>query len=267
MRKYISILNISLKQEVVYKVNFIMWRVRNIFQIILVFFIWDTVFSNIEGELFGYDRAKMLTYVFLILLVRAITLSTKAIDVAGEISRGELNNYLARPLNYIYYWLSRDFSTKILNLIFAIVETTVLYAIIRPPFFLQTGILELTLFFVSLALSALLYFFITFLVSMIPFWVPEAALGFHFVFTLVFGNFFSGAFFPIDVLPQIFQKIISLTPFPYLVFYPIQIYLGNISGFEALKILGIIIVWIMISLFVLSKVWKNGLKVYGAYGR
>lgn len=266
MRKYLSVFNVSYKQEFAYRVNFIMWRVRNIFQIILVFFLWDSIFSNIKGDLFGYDRGKILTYVFLLLVVRAVVLSTRAIDVAGEISRGDLNGYLTRPLNYIYYWFSRDFSTKTLNLVFAIVETAILYAIIKPPFFLQTGILELALFFVSLVLSAILYFIITFIVSMVPFWIPEAAWGVHFLFTLIFTNFLSGSLFPIDVLPEAFAKIVSFTPFPYLVFYPIQIYLGKIQGFEALKILGIIVFWLLVSLFVLLKIWKKGLKVYQAYG-
>ncbi len=64
LAKYISIFKISFAQEFAYRLNFIMWRVRNVMQILLLFFLWTTVFSDPARVVFGYDRAKMLTYVF-----------------------------------------------------------------------------------------------------------------------------------------------------------------------------------------------------------
>ena len=139
MKKYIQVFKVSLSQEFAYRVNFIMWRVRNIFQIFLVFFLWDTVFSDPGRNLFGYDRVKILTYVFGLLIVRAFVLSAKAMDVAGEVSRGDLANYLLKPLSYFKYWMTRDLASKVLNLSFAAVETFLLYLILKSPFFLQTN--------------------------------------------------------------------------------------------------------------------------------
>ena len=127
MKKYFSVFKISFQQEFVYRLNFIMWRLRNVMQIFLVFFLWDTVFSDPKRVVFGYDRERILTYVFAILIVKAFVLSARAVDVAGDISRGDLTNYLLKPLSYFKYLFTRDISSKSLNLLFATVEFFILY--------------------------------------------------------------------------------------------------------------------------------------------
>lgn len=267
MNKYLQVFKISFAQEFAYRANFIMWRVRNVLQIFLVFFLWDTVFSDPSRIVFGYDRARILTYVFGLLIVRAFVLSTRAVDVAGEISRGELSNYLLKPISYFKYYLTRDISSKSLNLIFALVETIVLFLLLKPPFFLQTNPINLTLFVLSIAIAIFIYFVMLFIVSSVPFWVPEAGWGMHFLITVVAVEFLSGALFPLDILPEIIQDFLYLTPFPYLIFFPLQVYLGRIAGFALIR--GIVIsgIWTVILYFVMNAVWKRGLKAYQAHGR
>src|SRR3972149_10285999 len=149
MNKYLQIFKISFAQEFAYRLNFIMWRVRNVLQIFLVFFLWTTIFADQSKEIFGYNRDKIITYVFGILVLKALVLSARVIDVSGEISRGDLTNYLLRPVNYFRYWFTRDLSSKALNLAFATVEIAILYFLLRPPFFVQTDILQISAFVLS----------------------------------------------------------------------------------------------------------------------
>src|SRR3990167_1574500 len=211
MNKYLQVFKISFQQEFAYRLNFIMWRVRNVLQIFVVFFLWDTVFSFREGELFGYDRDRILTYVFGLIFIKAFVLSARAQDVAGEIARGDIINYLLKPVSYFKYWLTRDISSKALNLIFAVFEFGILYLILKPPFYFQTN--------------------------------------------------------PLDILPANLQNILSFTPFPYLIFFPLQVYLGKITGLLLLKGIVVSLVWIVILWFFMKWVWNKGFKAYQAYGR
>jgi ABC-2 type transport system permease protein len=267
MKKYLPIFKISLQQEFAYRSNFIMWRVRNIFQIFLVFFLWDSVFSDPNRIVFGYDRSKILTYVFGILIVRALVLSARVIEVPGEVSRGDLSNYLVRPLNYFKYWATRDLASKFLNISFAAVEAFVLYLILRPPFFLQTNPVYLISFLTTIVLAMALLFIMYFITGSVPFWVPEAAWGVNFLFMVVILEFLSGALFPLDVLPVTIQNILNLTPFPYLIYFPLQVYLGQVEYAVMFKGMGISIFWVIALWFFMKHVWNKGLKVYGAYGR
>ena len=267
MNKYLQVRKISLRQEIAYPINFIMWRVRNVIQILLVYFLWDAAFSSPGRILFGYDRDKILTYIFGIMLVRAFVLSSKSMDVAGEISRGELSNSLVKPINYFKYWLSRDLASKVLNLLFATIEIVVLYFVLKPPVFLQGNLLLIFLFMSSIIFAILLFTILLFIVSSVTFWAPEAGWGAHFLLTVVIVEFLSGVLFPLDVFPLAVQKIINLTPFPYLVFFPLQVYLGKLTSPELVKGFVVDALWLIVFMYFLNKIWKKGLKAYEGYGR
>lgn len=267
MRKYVQVFKISLEAEFAYKVNFIMWRVRNVLQIFLVFFLWDSIYSVSGQNFFGYDRSKILTYVFGILIVRALVLSTRAIDIAGEISRGDISNYLVKPIDYFKYYFTRDISSKALNIFFAIFETSILFIIIKPPFFLQTNIFTLGAFLLSIIEAILIYFILLLIISTVPFWIPEVAWGVHFLITVILVEFLSGALFPLDILPKFIQSVIYLTPFPYLIFFPIQVYLGKLAVSMVFKGLFVSFFWIIFMYFLMRFLWKKGLIAYQAYGK
>ena len=97
--------------------------------------------------------------------------------------------------------------------------------------------------------------------------MPEAGWGIHFVVTVVAVEFLSGALFPLDVLPAVIQNIINLTPFPYLIFFPLQVYLGKITGLAILKGVFISFFWAVALWFIMNFIWKKGLKVYQEHGR
>lgn len=267
MNKYFQVFKISFAQEFAYRLNFIMWRVRNIIRIFVIFFLWDTVFYFSGRNLFGYDRDKILTYVLGLIFVKAFVLSARAQDVAGEIAQGGIINYLLKPINYFKYWLTRDLSSKALNLVFAILEFSLLYFLLKPPFFFQTSLGIILLFLVTIVLAILTYFLILFIVNAIPFWAPEMGWGGHFLVTVILVEFLSGSLFPLDVLPQGVQNILNLTPFPYLIFFPLQVYLGKITGPDLLRGIAVSFVWVVILWYLMNFVWKKGFRAYQAYGR
>jgi ABC-2 type transport system permease protein len=267
MKKYWQIFKISFSQEFVYRFNFLMWRVRNVIGILIIFSFWNTIFSDSSQSFFGYDRAKILTYVFGILILRAIVLSSRAIDVAGEISSGNLTNLLLKPINYFKYWFCRDISSKVLNIIFSAIEIFLLYLWLKPPIYFQSNPAILISFFISLILAILLFFVILFIVNMVSFFMPENSWAAQFLFIGIILEFFAGGIFPLDVLPDLFLKISSYLPFYYLLFFPLQVYLGKISFALVIKGIVVAFVWLLVLIYFLLKVWRFGLKVYNAEGR
>jgi len=267
MKKYLSVFKISFQQEFAYRANFIMWRVRNVMQIFLVFFLWSSVFADPQTEVFGYNRDKILTYVFGILILRALVLSARTVEIAGEISRGDLTNFLLKPINYFKYWFARDISSKALNISFAAVEATLLFAILKPPFFIQNNPAQIAMFLVFLVLAIAMFFSLLILVNMITFWLPESGWAAQFLIVGIATEFLSGAIFPIDILPSFIQQILYALPFPYLLFFPLQVYLGKVGGGAMIKGLLIAGAWVVILIFAMNVAWQRGLKKYTAVGR
>jgi ABC-2 type transport system permease protein len=206
VKKYLTIFKISFQQEFAYKVNFVMWRVRNIIQVLINYFLWNAIFIDASVNLFGYNREKILTYIFGTLIVRALVLSARAMDVSGDVANGDLSNYLVRPISYFKYWFTRDLSSKALNLSFAALEFTILFVILRPTLYLQMDPVVLLMFIFSIMVAVVIYFSILFMVSSIPFWSPELGWGGHFIVTVIIVEFLSGSLFPIDILPIGIQR-------------------------------------------------------------
>lgn len=267
MKKYLSILKISIQQEFAYRLNFVLWRIQNIIQILVFFFIWDAAFSGQNTVLFGYNKTQIFTYAFVLVIVRAIVLSVRSNDIAGQIAHGELTNMLLKPVNYFIFWITRDVVFKFLNILFGAIEVTALIVILKPDLYFQVNPFYILGFILSLLIAIFIYFNILIMTSFIPFWIPEVAWGAQFLVTVVATEFLSGATFPIDVFPNIIYQILRLTPFPYLIFMPIKIYLGNFSYAVVFQNLLVGLVWCVVLWKTSSIVWKRGLKVYQGTGR
>ena len=266
MKKYFSVFKISFQDGFVYPVNFIMWRVRTVVQILIAYFLWDTVFLDPNRIVFGYDRARIMTYILGLIVIRSIVLSARSGEVAGELSRGDVTNYLTKPLNYLRYWFARDLADKAMNILFGVVELTLIFLILRPTFFWQTNPMYLMIFIGLVVLAVVVFFFLLFIFNSFTAWYPNQAWGAAF-FLMIFVEFLGGGFFPVDVLPPLAQNIIYLTPFPYLLFYPLQVYLGKFSLAMSLRGLVIAFAWVIFLALVTKKMWKEAVKVYDVAGR
>lgn len=266
MKKYLQVLKITLQQEFAYRLNFIMWRVRNVMQVFLMFYLWSSIFSDSTKQFFGYDRTKILTYVFGILIIKAIVFSSRTIELSGIIADGSLGMYLLKPINFFKYWFTADIASKILNLGFSFIETILLFILLKPQIYFQTNPLYLILFFSSLIIAVFLFFTIIFVINLFSFWAPEAGWALPFLFIVIVGDFLSGSVFPLDIFPKTFQNIFYSLPFPYLVFFPLQVYLGKISIPVVINGMVISIGWLIIFGVLVKYVWEKGLKKFSAEG-
>src|SRR3989344_1789920 len=119
MRKYLTVFLTSWQNEFIYRLNFILWRGRNVIRILMTFYLWQSIYSQNQIA-FGYSQTQMMAYVFLVLLISAFVIATPSNDnIGGEISSGDLSNYLVKPISYLRYWFTRDLASKLLNFTFA----------------------------------------------------------------------------------------------------------------------------------------------------
>jgi ABC-2 type transport system permease protein len=79
-----------------------------------------------------------------------------------------------------------------------------------------------------LVLAWLVSFSFRFLINLTSFWTPNATGIVRLAFILVM--FCSGFLMPLRFFPEWFVKLISLTPFPYMVNTLIEVYLGLVAG-------------------------------------
>ena len=264
MQTYFQIIKNTWDQSLAYRTSFILFRVREVLQLLSMYFIWLFVVPE-NGTFSGYTQASMLTYVLAGAFINDIIFSTRTTAIASEINDGTLTNFLIRPMSYLKYHFFRDFGDKAMNILFSLIEISIILFLLKPPFIFQTNLMVLLLLIISIALGVVMHFFISIMIGFIGFWSNEG-WGPRFIFYQAVG-FFSGSLFPLDVLPKQVFNLIELLPFTYLTFFPTKIYLGELSSIEIVKGFVICSVWILLLFFLSQYVWRKGLKVYTAQGR
>lgn len=264
--KYWQTVKVSWESGFVYRLNFIMWRVRNILQLLTIYFLWTAILKN-NATAFNYSQSALLTYIFGTSLMRSIVFSSRSVDAQGEISNGDLNNYLVKPLNYFQYWFSRDIADKALNIFFSIGELVLLFLWLRPPLIIQSSPIILISFVVATLLAMIMYFYFSFLISMTTFWVPEGQGWPQRFLIFMILEFLAGGLFPLDILPGPIFAFVSRLPSAYFLNTPLQIYLGRLTPSEIILSIGIMTVWIILFYYLAKVAFQKGLRIYGAYGR
>lgn len=266
MSKYWSVFTLSFQNEFTYRLNFILWRVRNVLRILMTFFLWNAIFTT-RSTAFGYSAEQMFAYIFLVLLMSSIVMSAPSNEnIGSEISNGDLSNYLLKPIGYLRYWLTRDWASKLLNMLFAIGETAIIWTIFRPSITLSSSLPLLLIGFTMILSAAFIFFVITKIAISVAFWNPEDTWGLMFV-VMILMETMAGTIFPLDVLPHVVSNLLQFTPFPYLIYFPIATMVGRLDLQFALRILFQSFAWLGLSYFVLTKIWQKGLKSYAASGR
>lgn len=263
MKKYFQIFKLTLQEYFVYRLNFVLWRFRSFIFFLSLLFFWLAVYGN-QNSFLGYQKSQMLTYVIGVAFLRGVILSSRIANLSEMIREGDLSRILLMPVNVFKVFLSWDFSDKLLNVSFAIVEILLVFLLFHIKVSFPAN-LSLVLFsLVNVVMAFFLFYFLNMTLSISAFWTDEV-WSTRWLFGVILLEFFSGAIFPIDVLPNWLAKIIYLTPFPYLIFFPIKIWLGQLSMPEMTKTFLICFFWLIVFYKLSLFLWKKGIKTYGAY--
>ncbi len=262
MQKYFSLFTITLQEIFAYRLNMLMWRVRQVFVFLVPFFIWKSILGQ-GGEIYGYNFAAIMTYLFGTTVLRSLVMGSRTIDLGWMINSGNLTIPLMRPINIFGLFFTRDLADKLFNLSFIIFEIPLIILLFHPPVFLQTDVVSILFFIVSVILAILIYFFINIIFGSLAFWSRDIWAP-RFLLMMIM-EFASGTMFPLDMLPEYWQNIVFMTPFPSLLYVPLKIYLGTDPHY--LSHLLIAFAWTLGLGLMASLVWKKGIKSYEAEGR
>ncbi len=264
MRKYLQVIKSTVGEYVAYRLSFVLWRFRIVIQLLITYFLWWAIFSQ-KQTLFGYTQQAILTYILLSSLVRPIVMGTRTQEVGMLIVNGDLANFLLRPFRILSYFVSRDIADKFLNLCFAVFEVSVFLYILKPPLFLQVNVLTLLLTVLALGIGTVLFFYFSLLLSLFGFWTPDVWAPRFLSFVLT--EFFAGMLFPLDILPKPLFTISQLLPFSYFIYFPLKVYLGELSQISLIQGISVGLIWILFFHLLYKLIWTKGIKVFTAVGR
>ncbi len=139
----------------------------------------------------------------------------------------------------------------------------VLYFLYKPDFS------SVTLANILISIPAMIMgFFVGFLLSAsitaLAFWTTRVYSIHEFYYALIL--LFSGQFVPLTLMPPVIQEIARYLPFQLLIYFPIQLILGNLTQAQIVQGFVSGIIWLTVSILIFNGIWRNGVKRYSAVG-
>lgn len=266
MQKYRHVFSIGIQSTLVYRVNFVVRALFGLVPLLALILLWRAIFAGRAGpEMGGYTLPEVVTYYLVVNVVVALTAVTEDDwQIAADIRDGRISQFLLKPIDYLAYRLCLFAAGRIVYTVAALIPTVLFLWVQRDHLLAPASGLHLAAFAGSLVLTALLQFFVSFTMALLAFWVLEVAT---FIFILFAFEYVAGGhLFPLDLLPPAIQTILGYTPFPYMLFFPVHVYLGRVGGIELVRGLGIQAFWVVALFIVARLVWRRGLRHYSAVG-
>jgi ABC-2 type transport system permease protein len=185
-------------------------------------------------------------------------------QIAADIKDGNISQFLLKPIDYLWYRLCLFFSGRLTYLAVTTIPLVIFIFCLRKYFVLPPNWATLGWFVISVMLTALLQFFMSYTMAMLAFWVMEVST---FIFILfAFEYLASGHLFPLNILPPAIEHALYFTPFPYQLYFPVSVYLGKLTGSELAEGLAVQFGWVVATYAVARFAWNRGIKKYSAAG-
>lgn len=262
MKKYLQVMKTTFNDSMQYASS--LWFRFVGFAIVMAVLIslWNFIYSDPGSTINGYSLNQMIWYLLLAEVITFGSGSSVATDeIRNCIKSGNIAYQVVKPYNYIFYTVCKYIADTFIRFIMFLIVAIVLGLIFAGPiqgFNLITLLAAVPVYFLAVLLTGC----IRILISISSFWVEDSK-PFQNVFNkavLIFG-----VFFPVEMFPNIIQKIIKLTPVYGVSYGPaklvIDFSLGIFSSTLISQLISLVIVFILIGI-----VYKRGVKKLNVNG-
>jgi ABC-2 type transport system permease protein len=265
-RKYWIVFRVALSERLVYRADFFLATFLRFIPIITTILLWRAIFDGAAVEEVGDLRYnQMVSYYLLVMVVRAFgSMPRLATDISTDIRDGGLRKYLLQPIDYLTYNLTLRTAHKLVYFVMAAAP----YALV---FWLCRGFLPgwpvgpmVPVWLATLLLAGLLGFTINCLMGLLGFWFLEVSSFLHVAMTAQY--FLSGHMFPLSLLPESLQHVVTWLPFAYETYFPAMILLQKLEPQEIARVLLVQAMWVAVLATACRWAWARGLRRYAAFG-
>ncbi len=265
MKKYWHVINIAIQNTLTYRLNFVFRSVFSLIPLFATISLWRAIYAGQPGDVAGYTLAQMTSYYLVVTIVEALTAVTEDDwQIATDIKDGNISQFLLKPIDYLTYRLCLYAAGRLVFTACAFLPVAGFILSQGKYFVLPQDVSTLGWFAVSLVLTGLLQFFISYTMALLAFWVLEVST---FIFILFAFEYLAGGhLFPLDILPPLLTRALLFTPFPYQLFFPVNIYLGRTRGVDLKLGLVVQLAWVIAAYLLARFVWSRGIRKFSAVG-
>src|SRR5208283_1046786 len=253
------VIKIGFANTLVYRVNFFARAAFSLIPLLATIYLWRAVYRGQSSPVAGYSLAGMTSYYLLVTMVDTLTADNEDDwQIAADIKDGNISQFLLKPINYLAYRFCLFLSGKIIFTAVSLLPVGLFIFFMRQYLVAPPDGMALGGALFSTLLTGLLQFFMSYTMALAAFWLLEVSTLIFIIFA--FEYLAGGHLFPLNILPPALEQALNFTPFPYLLFFPVSVYLGQVRGAALWQGLGMEAGWTLVFYLLALAVWERGLR-------
>lgn len=257
IRAYRSLFVMEARRLFAYRLGAIIGWVGGGAYLISALAVWHALLDN--GSIGGYDWRTMKAYLLVSWATGAIGSASGDWRIADRILWGEVATDLTLPIDYQKARFAEQCGGLVMEVsAIAVAVAAVVFAADGAP------LPASPLFLVSFLLVIPLKFVITYITCMVCFWTHNF-MGVSWA-KLAVVQLFSGGLIPLSLLPGWLAATAAVLPFAAITATPAAIYLGQVSGVQALQAIAVQLAWVVALWFGARLLWRGALRALTIHG-
>jgi len=240
-----------------YRAEMVLWALSGSLPIILMG-VWS---EAARDATLGYSPLEMVRYFVAVLVIRQLTFVWVIWEFEESLVRGRLSHDLLRPIDPVWQYLANHVAERIVR--FPIVVGLVFLCFALYPgaaYFPGWAVLGQAALLI--AGSFITRFSLQYTLATTCFF-NERASSLESLSFIAYA-FLSGMLAPLDLYPELVQRLAGWTPFPYLIFTPARLLIGQ--QVDVVGALQVMAAWTFGLVLLQRWLWRKGLARYSAMG-
>ncbi len=258
--RYVRIFLLNFERVFQYRSRIFVWFLISLFHPLIYLMFWKG--RAMSGGGLSGNFTDITTYYLLFIIAGGFFVHVEG-DAQADMVEGGLSAYLIKPMSYLGFKFFSELPWRLIQGFFGLIALLILVNFLRIPINLDISIVNMYLAISVAVCGYLIMFLFKMLVLLSALWVTDIG-GFQQLSEML-TVIFAGFIMPIRNFPAFVSMVAYLTPFPYMLYYPVIAFQGRL-GNNLLGVVGVQLFWIF-GLYVLYKyAWKHGVKKFTAVG-
>lgn len=255
--KWFAFFYLNFKAFTAYRFNNLSYLFTQLIVLSGTLIIW---YYNITSGSTGIRFSEILTY-YLVGQICIIQIDPHW-SIAEDIQHGQFSNKLIKPASVWLSYLVEDIGVNFFTNLIKISLSLSIFLIFLNQATLPKNLMTWVFFFLSLIIAYSFNILISFFSSFVTFYTINS----HGIleFFVQFKQFFSGWYFPLNILP--FLRPLVFLPFAFTYYHPLQIFLNQYSQEKSAQVIVYGLIMLGFSFIATSIFYKRGLKNYESIG-
>jgi ABC-2 type transport system permease protein len=257
LRKARALFGLYLSYMLEYRAEIYLWVLASVLPLILLG-VWA---HAADSGAYPLSRIEFIRYFIAVFVVRQFSFIWVIWEFEDLVVTGNLSQQLLQPIDPVWRFVASHITERVVRLPLVLAVVGLCFGLYPDAFWLPAAA-DFASAGALLLLAFAARFTLQYMMSMLAFWSERAASIEELWF--VVHLFLSGLIAPLDVYPEPVRRFTELTPFPYLIYYPVNVLLGRGAPFGRAVL--VLAVWGGVGWALQRFLWRRGLRRYSAMG-